>query len=87
VSAGTVGVRAPDDVWEDTDPDVEGLLDEWLVAEGDTVSAGQAIASIMVVKTSFEIVAPAAGVLERILVSKGSTFAREDDLAIVVPSS
>lgn len=81
MSARTVDVRAPEAVWEDADDDVEGLLDEWLVAEGDQVEEAQVIASLMVVKTSFELVAPAAGTLEEILVAKGETFGRDDDLA------
>jgi pyruvate/2-oxoglutarate dehydrogenase complex dihydrolipoamide acyltransferase (E2) component len=86
VSAAT-GVRAPEEVWEDTDEDVEGLLDDWHVAEGDAVEAGQAIASLMIVKTSFELEAPVAGTVARILVEKGATFGRDDELAQIEPAS
>jgi pyruvate/2-oxoglutarate dehydrogenase complex dihydrolipoamide acyltransferase (E2) component len=72
-------------VWEDTDGDVDGLLDDWHVAEGDPVTAGQHIASVMVVKTSFEVSAPAGGRVGEILVPKGETFGREDALALIVP--
>lgn len=77
MSATAIDVLAPDEVWEDADPEVEGLLDDWLVAAGAEVAEGQAIAALMIVKTSFDLVAPAAGTIEEIVVPKGETFARD----------
>lgn len=41
----------------------EGLIVEWLVAEGDTVAEGEGVVLIETEKVSTEIEAPAAGVL------------------------
>ncbi|UGS35075.1 lipoyl domain-containing protein [Capillimicrobium parvum] len=87
MSAATISVRAPDGAFDDTDEGTEGLVDEWLVGEGDEVAADQEIASVMVVKTSFEIVAPVAGTVDRILVAKGATFGPEDDLVHIAPAA
>jgi pyruvate/2-oxoglutarate dehydrogenase complex dihydrolipoamide acyltransferase (E2) component len=80
MSVQTLAIYAPEAVWEDTDDDVEGLLDEWLVVVGDAVEAGQVIASLMIVKTSFGLEAPAAGTVAEILVAKGETFGRSTEL-------
>ncbi len=74
-------VVAPAGIWEDTDDDVEGLLDEWQVAAGDTVTVGQALASLMVVKTSYELDSPLAGTVAEVCVAEGETFGRETVLA------
>lgn len=84
MSGEQLAVRAPDTVWDDVDDDVEGLLDEWLVAAGDAVRAGQPIAALMIVKTSFELEAPATGIIAEILVGKGETFGRDTELARIV---
>ncbi len=77
------GVRLPEEAWEDVDEGVDGLLEEWLAAEGDSVEAGQPIASAIVLKTSHEVRAPASGTLESILVAAGATFGPDQDLAII----
>lgn len=73
----------PDEVWLDVEPGTEALVEDWLVAEGATVKAGQAIASVVVVKTNHEVTAPADGVVEKILVAAEDTFARGAPLAIL----
>ena len=72
-----------DEAWEGVDPGTEALLDEWLVREGDRISAGQVVARVVLVKTSFDIAAPAAGVIERIFVAEDETFARGKALAVL----
>jgi pyruvate/2-oxoglutarate dehydrogenase complex dihydrolipoamide acyltransferase (E2) component len=69
-------VTLEDSVWEDVDPGTEALVERWLVAQGDTVTKGQALAEVVVVKANYEIVAPAAGTLSRILVEAEGTFGR-----------
>jgi pyruvate/2-oxoglutarate dehydrogenase complex dihydrolipoamide acyltransferase (E2) component len=86
VSVRTHAVRAPDALWEDVDDGVEALLDEWHVAVGDVVEAGQAIAELMIVKTSFELEAPVTGEIADILVHRGESFGRCSDLARMVES-
>lgn len=62
------------DVTEDVlGQETEADLTEWLVAEGDLVSAGQSIAQIETSKVMVDIEAPASGTIE-ILVEAGSVF-------------
>lgn len=65
------------DAWTDVDADVEALVDQWKVSEGDTVQAGQVLLTVVLIKASMDIVAPAAGRMEKILVPSGATFARD----------
>lgn len=75
-----IGIRLPEEAWEDVEEDVDGLLEEWLVEEGAVVEAGQGLASAIVLKTSYEVLAPATGKLDSIAVAAGETFGRETDL-------
>lgn len=76
-----VNVTVPDDVWGDAEG--EALLEHWLVSEGDRVAAGQPLAEAVVIKTNLEVVAPAAGIVSRILVPDQGTFARGQGLALI----
>lgn len=71
------------DAWQDVEPGTEALVEEWLVAEGASVKAGQALASVVVVKANHEVVAPADGVLEKILVAAEATFAPGQALGLL----
>jgi pyruvate/2-oxoglutarate dehydrogenase complex dihydrolipoamide acyltransferase (E2) component len=71
------------EVWADVEPGTEALVEDWLVAEGATVKAGQALANVVVVKSSHEITAPADGVIEKILVAAEDTFAPGAVLALL----
>lgn len=71
------------DAWEGVEAGTEALLDKWLVREGERVAAGQVVATVVVVKTTYEVTAPAAGVVERILVQAEETFARGRPLASI----
>ena len=71
------------DAWKDVEPGVEALVDKWLVGEGDTVRAGQLLANVVVVKTNQDIVAPAAGWIEKIVVPASETFARGKPIALL----
>ena len=75
----TLGTEA----WKDIDPATEALVDKWLVAQGDTVRAGQALANVVLVKSNLEIVAPSAGRVAQILVPAGQTFARGKPIAVL----
>ena len=70
------------DAWKDVEPGVEALVDKWLVGEGDSVRAGQAIANVVLVKSNQEIVAPADGRIESIVVPANETFARGRAIAL-----
>ena len=69
-------ITLDDAVWTDVEEGTEALVDRWLVAEHATVHAGQPVASVVLVKTTIDVPAPADGVLERIFVGAGETFAR-----------
>ena len=75
------GITLGADAWKDMDPGVEARVDKWLVAEGDTVRAGQTLATVVLVKTSQDIVAPDDGRVEKILVPAGETFAQGKPIA------
>ena len=75
------------DAWKDIDPGTEALVDKWLVGEGDTVRAGQPIANVVIVKTNQEIVAPANGRIEKILVRSEETFAQGMPIALLKEST
>jgi pyruvate/2-oxoglutarate dehydrogenase complex dihydrolipoamide acyltransferase (E2) component len=79
----TVDLVVPADFWTDVEAGTEALVDRWLVAEGDSVTRGQPLANVMLVKANQELVAPAAGVLERILVQAEQTFGRGQPLAVI----
>ena len=70
-----IEIEAPAEAFEEADESVEALLEAWLVAEGDAVTAGEPVADAIVVKTSFQVCAPCDGTLSEIVVPKGDTFA------------
>jgi pyruvate/2-oxoglutarate dehydrogenase complex dihydrolipoamide acyltransferase (E2) component len=69
-----IEITPPEEVFEGVDAGVEGLLESWLVQENDRVAADQPVADAVVVKTAFQILAPAAGTIAEIVVPKGDTF-------------
>jgi len=71
------------DAWKDVEPGVEALVDKWLVSAGDTVRAGQLLANVVIVKTNQDIVAPADGRIEKILVPANETFAQGKPIALL----
>jgi pyruvate/2-oxoglutarate dehydrogenase complex dihydrolipoamide acyltransferase (E2) component len=70
-----IEIKAPAEAFEQADGGVEALLEPWLVAEGDAVTAGEPVADAIVVKTSFQVCAPCDGTIVEIVVPKGITFA------------
>jgi pyruvate/2-oxoglutarate dehydrogenase complex dihydrolipoamide acyltransferase (E2) component len=80
-----VEITAPAEPFEEAGADAEGLLDAWLVAEHEPVTAGQPVADAILVKASFQITAPCDGTLARIVVAAGDTFAAGAVLALVDP--
>ena len=50
----------------------EGTLAAWLVAEGDSVKAGQEIAEVETDKVNNMLEAPADGIISKILVTAGT---------------
>jgi pyruvate/2-oxoglutarate dehydrogenase complex dihydrolipoamide acyltransferase (E2) component len=52
----------------------EGVLAEWLVAVGDTVTENQPIARVETEKVDAEIEAPASGTITELLVEAGASI-------------
>jgi pyruvate/2-oxoglutarate dehydrogenase complex dihydrolipoamide acyltransferase (E2) component len=67
--------------WESAEAGTEALVERWLVAEGAQVKAGQPLAEVVLVKATHEVVAPADGVLAKILVPADGTFVQGTPLA------
>jgi pyruvate/2-oxoglutarate dehydrogenase complex dihydrolipoamide acyltransferase (E2) component len=63
-------------------PDAEGVLATWFVADGDQVAAGQLLGEVMVEKVSGEVLAPAAGRV-RLLVAEDRTARQGEVIARV----
>jgi pyruvate/2-oxoglutarate dehydrogenase complex dihydrolipoamide acyltransferase (E2) component len=61
--------------WAGVDKGVEALLEKWLVPVGAPLRQGQPMASVVLVKASIDIEAPADGALGSILVPEGDSFA------------
>jgi pyruvate/2-oxoglutarate dehydrogenase complex dihydrolipoamide acyltransferase (E2) component len=76
-----IEITLPNEAWQDVEPGTEALLEDWMVAPGDSVKAGQAVAVVVMVKTSIEVMAPADGVIEEILIAKDDTVAQGKPLA------
>ena len=70
-----------DAAWNGVDAGVHALLDSWAVAVGEHVRKGEAIATVVLVKASLDIEAPADGKLTRIWVKAEETFAPGQVLA------
>jgi pyruvate/2-oxoglutarate dehydrogenase complex dihydrolipoamide acyltransferase (E2) component len=71
--------------WEGVDANAQALLDRWLVQQGDRVEAGQPLVRVVLVKSSIDVAAPEACVVERILVPAGETFGPGQPLASLRP--
>lgn len=74
-------IHLPESAWEDVEPGTEALLEQWLVKPGDSITAGQPVAMVVMVKTGIEVCAPCDGVLEQILIDADGTVAHGKPLA------
>jgi 2-oxoglutarate dehydrogenase E2 component (dihydrolipoamide succinyltransferase) len=64
---------------------VEGTIERWLVAEGDSVEKDQTLVEISTDKVDAEIPAPEAGVVKKILAAVGQTVEVGAELALLEP--
>ena len=53
-----VDITLPDEAWADVEEGTEALLEDWFVAVGDRVEAGQVVANVMLVKAAHEVLRP-----------------------------
>ena len=70
-----VDVRLDPLHWKSVKAGDEALLENWLVAEGDHVNAGQVLAKASLVHENIDVQAPHAGIVEQIAVAAGERFA------------
>lgn len=61
-------------------PDAEGVLATWFVADGDTVAADQLLAEVQVDKVAAEVTAPVGGTV-RLLVAEDETVRQREPIA------
>ena len=64
----------------EAEPDKEGIVATWFVAEGEAVSAGQLLAEVQMDKVSVEVYSPAGGavhlaVAEQVPLRQGQVIA------------
>ncbi len=55
-------IRIPTDLW-DTEEVAEGAVSAWLFDDGEEVSEGSTVATVMAEKTEYDIPSPASGTL------------------------
>ena len=72
-----------DAAWADVEEGTEALLQEWQVAAGDSVEAGQVLCVAELVKTTHEVTAPTAGRIVSLEVAAEDTFGRGAVLAVL----
>jgi pyruvate/2-oxoglutarate dehydrogenase complex dihydrolipoamide acyltransferase (E2) component len=61
----------------------DGIVAEWLKAEGDTVAEGDPLVEIEAAKANETVEAPVAGVLTRIVAAEGETVPVREVIAII----
>lgn len=63
---------------------VEGEIQKWLVAEGDTIAKDQPIVEVMTDKATVELPSPYAGVVHKLLVREGQVVKVHAPIAVVL---
>jgi pyruvate/2-oxoglutarate dehydrogenase complex dihydrolipoamide acyltransferase (E2) component len=74
-------IKLQDSAWDGAQDGVEALLDNWAVAEKAAVKKGQVLVTVVLVKASIDIKAPADGWIDQVLVKAGESFAPNTALA------
>lgn len=67
-------------VLSEDEPDGEGVLATWFVADGDTVTEGQLLGEVQVDKVDAEVTAPAAGTVQ-LLVAEDEAVRQGEPIA------
>ncbi len=66
----------------DENPDTEGVLAMWYVADGEQVAEGQLLAEVQVDKVSAEVISPGAGVIT-LLVQQDEAVVQGRPIAVI----
>jgi pyruvate dehydrogenase E2 component (dihydrolipoamide acetyltransferase) len=61
--------------WDGAQDNTQALLEKWLVTENEKVKKGQVLVTVVMVKATIDIEAPADGYIEKIMIPKGESFA------------
>jgi pyruvate/2-oxoglutarate dehydrogenase complex dihydrolipoamide acyltransferase (E2) component len=64
------------------DPEAEGVVSTWFVADGDEVAEGDLIAEVAVDKADMEIVAPQTGTI-KLLVAEDQAVTQNNPIATI----
>jgi biotin carboxyl carrier protein len=72
-------------LWESVEAGAQAHLERWLVAEGDHVQAGQALAQARLLHDQVDVPATHKGIVEQILVAAGEPFQPGSVLARLAP--
>ena len=79
-----VAVTADEGWPADADTD-EGVVVNWFVREGATVKDGDTLCEVQVEKVSFDVHAPAEGILAEVVLDEDDEFERTDVIAYLEP--
>ncbi len=61
----------------------EGTIGKWYKKEGDPVEKGEALVEVVSEKATYDVEAPASGILKRVLASEGTTVEVNSRLAVI----
>ena len=61
--------------WDGAQDDAQALLEKWLVVPNEKVIKGQTLVTVVMVKATIDIEAPADGYIEKILIPNSESFA------------
>ena len=61
--------------WDGAQDNTQALLEKWLVTENEKVKKGQVLVTVVMVKATIDIEAPADGYIKKIMIPKGESFA------------
>jgi pyruvate/2-oxoglutarate dehydrogenase complex dihydrolipoamide acyltransferase (E2) component len=61
--------------WDGAQDNTQALLEKWLVTENEQVKKGQVLVTVVMVKATIDIEAPAGGHIGKILIPNGESFA------------
>ena len=70
-----INIKLDAAAWDGAQDNTQALLEKWLVTENEQVKKGQALVTVVMVKATIDIEAPADGHIEKIMISSGESFA------------
>jgi pyruvate/2-oxoglutarate dehydrogenase complex dihydrolipoamide acyltransferase (E2) component len=76
-----IEIKLDDAAWDGAQDNAQALLEKWLVTENEQVKKGQALVTVVMVKATIDIEAPADGSVQKILIPNGESFALGTTLA------